>query len=133
MTPGRLEIPRERPRLPPMAAAGQSERTGGGDPRGTHSGRLLLRMPEELHAELSRASKHEGVSLNAYITSTLSSAVGWREGAPGRAPGAKRARRSAAAPQPPRRRSLELLLIANMAIVGIVGVLAVVLLIRTLR
>ncbi len=129
MTPGRLEIPRERPRLPPMAAAGQSERTGSGDPRGTHSGRLLLRMPEELHAELSRASKHEGVSLNAFITSTLSSAVGWREGAPG----AKRARRSAEAPQPPRRRSLELLLIANMAIVGIVGVLAVVLLIRTLR
>src|SRR3712207_3823311 len=41
------------------------------------SGRLLLRMPAELHAELARAAEREGVSLNAFITSSLASRVGW--------------------------------------------------------
>jgi hypothetical protein len=38
----------------------------------THSGRLLLRMPPALHADLARAAEREGVSLNAYITRVLS-------------------------------------------------------------
>jgi hypothetical protein len=133
MTPERLAVPPERPRLRRMAAAGEPERARSGDPRGTHSGRLLLRMPEELHAALSGASKREGVSLNAFITSTLASAVGWRDGAPRPASSGKRARGKSAAAQQPRRRGLELLLIANMAIVAGVGVLALVLLVRTLR
>jgi hypothetical protein len=36
----------------------------------------MLRMPESLHAELARAAKQEDVSLNRYITDTLSSAMG---------------------------------------------------------
>lgn len=40
-----------------------------------HSGRLLLRMPPELHSELARAAEREGSSLNAYITQTLSDAL----------------------------------------------------------
>lgn len=32
-----------------------------------HSGKLLVRMPKELHAELSEASKVQGVSLNQYV------------------------------------------------------------------
>ncbi len=40
----------------------------------SHSGRLLLRMPPALHAELARAAQREGVSLNAYITGALSDA-----------------------------------------------------------
>lgn len=43
-----------------------------------HSGRLLLRMPRTLHAELTRIAEREGVSLNQFITDALSSAVGWR-------------------------------------------------------
>jgi hypothetical protein len=39
---------------------------------GTHSGRLLLRMPPELHAELAQSAEREGSSLNAYITRILS-------------------------------------------------------------
>ena len=42
---------------------------------GTHSGRLLLRMPESLHAELAKSSQSEGVSLNTFITEVLASAV----------------------------------------------------------
>lgn len=37
----------------------------------SHSGRLLLRMPPELHAELAEAADREGQSLNAYITGVL--------------------------------------------------------------
>jgi RNA polymerase sigma-B factor len=57
------------------------------DPRtaATYSGRLMLRMPRSLHAELSRAAEREGVSLNQFIASSLegglaSSAVATDEG-----------------------------------------------------
>ena len=45
----------------------------------SHSGRLLLRMPPDLHSELARAAEAEGTSLNAYITQTLSGALGGEE------------------------------------------------------
>jgi antitoxin HicB len=49
-----------------------------------HSGKLLVRMPRSLHAELVRASEREGTSLNAYIVAALSASVAWRRpGAPG--------------------------------------------------
>ena len=44
----------------------------------SHSGRLLLRMPPELHADLARTAEREGVSLNAYITRVLTGADGGR-------------------------------------------------------
>ena len=44
----------------------------------SHSGRLLVRMPRSLHAELTRASEREGTSLNAYIVAVLSASVAWR-------------------------------------------------------
>jgi antitoxin HicB len=56
-----------------------------------HSGKLLVRMPRSLHAELVRASEREGTSLNAYIVAALASSVAWRrpggaaEPVPGRA------------------------------------------------
>jgi hypothetical protein len=40
------------------------------------SGRLLLRMPPNLHAELAQAAEREGISLNGYITSRLRESVG---------------------------------------------------------
>lgn len=85
-------------------------------------------MPEDLHAELSRASERQGMSLNAFITSTLAAAVGRKDAAPpGRQP-----KRTTPAAQPSRRRTLELLLVANLVVVGAVGVLAAVLLVRAL-
>jgi hypothetical protein len=41
----------------------------------SHSGRLLLRMPKQLHAELAARSDREGVSLNQWIVAALSRAA----------------------------------------------------------
>jgi RNA polymerase sigma-B factor len=42
----------------------------------SHSGRLLLRMPQSLHRELARAAESHQVSLNHFIASSLTRAVG---------------------------------------------------------
>jgi antitoxin HicB len=49
----------------------------------TPSGRLLLRMPRTLHAALTKAAERENVSLNQFITDSLASVVGWRQGPSG--------------------------------------------------
>ena len=92
---------------------------------GAHSGRLLLRMPESLHADLARASERAGMSLNAFITQTLSSAVQHRSKS---GPPPRSAQATARRP-----RGLDRLLIANLIVVGVVGVLAAVLLIQAIR
>lgn len=56
----------------PSAAVEAEERS-----KPAPSGRLLLRMPAELHAELARAAERDGVSLNGFITKALSARVGW--------------------------------------------------------
>ena len=38
----------------------------------SHSGRLLLRMPKSLHAQLAARSDRDGVSLNHWIVAALS-------------------------------------------------------------
>jgi len=81
----------------------------------SHSGKLLVRMPRSLHAELTRASEREGTSLNAYIVATLASAVAWRRDGAGpaasdRATGLSRA------------------LVANLVVLALVAVIAIVLL-----
>ena len=43
-----------------------------------HSGKVLLRMPRRLHAQLAQSAKQEDVSLNQYIVYVLSSAVSSR-------------------------------------------------------
>jgi antitoxin HicB len=98
-----------------------------------HSGRLLLRMPQSLHAELARAADTESISLNQFITTALASAVGWRNHA---APDSRRpvsassdASPSAAAggqARPPRSRSV--LLAANLIVLIVVAALAIALL-----
>jgi antitoxin HicB len=45
-----------------------------------YSGRFLLRIPTSLHAELARQAGREGVSLNQYVATVLSGAIGWRRG-----------------------------------------------------
>lgn len=44
-----------------------------------YSGKLLLRMPQSLHGELSQAAERDQVSLNAYITGLLAAAINWRQ------------------------------------------------------
>jgi RNA polymerase sigma-B factor len=94
----------------------------------THSGRLLVRMPPSLHAELARAAEHEGVSLNTFITNALAGAVGWRHGAAGDGPPAPAGPEDTGTPgAAPRWTSIALA--ANFAIVAVLAVLAIVLLV----
>ena len=48
------------------------------DPNAQHSGRLMLRMPHELHDKLSRLAAEQGVSLNQLAVALLSSGATWR-------------------------------------------------------
>jgi RNA polymerase sigma-B factor len=94
----------------------------------SHSGRLLVRMPQSLHAELARAAEREEVSLNQFITSSLSSAVGWRRDDPGEDPSS-----TTALPEAEGRSGLRLALVVNLVILGIVAAVAVILLIIALN
>jgi antitoxin HicB len=110
----------------------------------SHSGRLLLRMPRTLHADLTRASEREGVSLNQFITDVLAAAVAWR-GASGepvtprtprttlnQAPGVDSLIAEPSASRRARvRRSTSFVtaaLAANFVIVGIAGIVAIIVL-----
>jgi antitoxin HicB len=83
-----------------------------------HSGKLLVRMPRSLHAELVRASDREGTSLNAYIVAALSASVAWRRpGEPEQPTGA------------PAARGLSLALKANLVVLALAAAVAIALLI----
>ena len=87
----------------------------------THSGRLLLRMPRALHAQLAARSDSTGLSLNQYIVETLTRAL----------EGEGRADAPGGASAPPR--SLRLALIANAVVVALAAATCVVLLVVALR
>jgi antitoxin HicB len=44
-----------------------------------YSGRILVRMPKSLHADLSRRASIEGVSLNQFVITILARAVGFTD------------------------------------------------------
>jgi hypothetical protein len=83
------------------------------------SGRLLLRMPPDLHADLARAAEREGSSLNGYIIGRLTESVGQSEGE--RPP-------AATAPADRDDRLVTWLLVANVVAVGLAGLAAIVIL-----
>jgi antitoxin HicB len=109
-------------------------------PRGELSGRLLVRMPRTLHADLARAAAREQVSLNQFVTNALSTAVAWR--GPGEAPAVQAvvapAATEAVAPAPAapadptgppqQSRLLRYALVANFVLVAVAAVVAIVLL-----
>ena len=86
----------------------------------THSGRLLLRMPRELHAQLAARADAAGSSLNQYIVETLT------RGLEGAAP---------AATGDPRRvpRSLRVALLVNALVVALAAATCVALLLVAWR
>src|SRR4051794_26767854 len=90
-------------------------------PRSGLSGKLLVRMPRTLHADLARAASREQVSLNQFITGVLSAAVAWRAAAPTPPPA------TTDAPQPSR--LLRYALVADVVLVAVAAVVAVVLLV----
>jgi hypothetical protein len=92
--------------------------------RPSFSGRLLLRMPPALHAEVSRKAELERVSLNQFITTAVASAVGWNGDGEGT---------DAQTPQRISRRTLAIALAANLIVVGIAGAVALALLVAAWR
>jgi antitoxin HicB len=84
-----------------------------------HSGKLLVRMPRSLHAELVRASDREGTSLNAYIVAALSASVAWRR------PGERDESRAA----PAAGAGLSLALKANLIVIALAAAVAIALLV----
>jgi RNA polymerase sigma-B factor len=83
----------------------------------SHSGRLLLRMPPALHAQLARAAERSEVSLNQFITTSLASAVGSHgSGKPASAA------ETGAAAQPASGRSRALM--ANLVLLAVIAALA---------
>ena len=88
-----------------------------------YSGRILVRMPSELHEQLAQAAERAEVSLNRYVTQALSRTV-----APEEAAGT-----DGGAPPPRQERTLRLALATNFAIVVVAAVVAVVLLVLALQ
>jgi RNA polymerase sigma-B factor len=91
-----------------------------------YSGRILVRMPSELHAQLAQAAERDDVSLNRFVNNALSSTV---DGSGSRAAAAT------AQPEdhPTRARAIRLAAAANLAIVVIAGLAAVVLLVLAVQ
>lgn len=88
--------------------------TGPAEREKAPSGRLLLRMPPELHAKLARAAESQGTSLNGFITRALSARVGL--GDEGNAAAAARQDRS---------RLVLAALVANAIVIGLAAVAAI--------
>jgi predicted RNase H-like HicB family nuclease len=97
-------------------------------PAPRHSGKLLVRMPATLHDELAHAAEAEGVSLNQLITGVLASAVEWRS-----SDGRARATSASGGPTSDERRVTRLVLAANIAVVSLAAILAIVLLVAAWR
>lgn len=112
----------------------------------SHSGRLLLRMPQTLHGELTRFAEREQVSLNQFITDALAGAVGWRAPGETKRPAVQRLDEAAlheldedqltgepsSASRPRRRRSSRVatgVLAANFVLVAVAAVAAILVLI----
>lgn len=94
----------------------------------SHSGRLLLRMPSALHADLASAAEREGVSLNQLIVGLLSRSLAV-SGEDGRGAAAIGSEPAAGARES---RTLRLALAANLVVLVVAGAIAVVLLVVAL-
>jgi hypothetical protein len=107
-------------------------------PDSSHSGRLLLRMPQSLHRELARAAESRQVSLNSFITGSLTRAVGMPSGEEaGHAARGPRGEEGAVrgtngklvGSASSESRRVRLAIVANLIVVGFAGIAAVILLI----
>lgn len=87
----------------------------------THSGRLLLRMPRALHAQLAARADASGSSLNQYIVETLTAGLGQEHGT------------AVEAGERKVPRSLRFHLLANTVVVALAGATCVVLLVLAWR
>ena len=84
-------------------------------PKAAPSGRLLLRMPRTLHADLAQAAEREGTSLNQFITNALARTV-TREGEESAGEPASAAGQS---------RVIAAALVANAVVIGLAAIAAI--------
>ena len=89
------------------------------------SGRLLLRMPAALHAELAQAAERESVSLNQFITRALAGRIGWGAGADVDA--------APPAPTESRTKLIAVALVVNAIVIGLAAVAAIAVLVLAWR
>jgi RNA polymerase sigma-B factor len=94
--------------------------------QGGHSGRLLLRMPRTLHDDLADAAERADLSLNRFITDTLTAAIQGQPAAP-REGGERSGPSELEAREVPR--WLPAAIVANIVVVAVAAVVAVVLLV----
>jgi HicB-like protein involved in pilus formation len=113
-------VPRAGPYTRRMARATSVAPEGGRDPGEAprHSGRLLLRMPPELHGELAEQAEQSGLSLNQLITRLLAEGLAATREGRGRGPAS---------------RPLRIALAVNLALVAILAVASIVLVVVALR
>ncbi|MBV8432394.1 MAG: sigma-70 family RNA polymerase sigma factor, partial [Solirubrobacterales bacterium] len=106
-----------------QAKAGQPKRRAAAG----HSGRFLVRMPSDLHQQLTDAAEQEHVSLNRFITDALAASVSDESpGAPEPAPQAGPEEQSA-------RRRFRMLVAANIVVIVLAVLVAVALLVLALE
>lgn len=91
------------------------------------SGRLLLRMPAALHAELAQTAEREGVSLNQFITRALASRIGWGTGEDGEVAA------SSVSTEDRRSRLIAVALVANAIVIGLAAAAAIAVLVLAWR
>jgi RNA polymerase sigma-B factor len=126
----------EEPATKPVKAAAGGKPSA--KPAAGYSGRFLVRMSSDLHQQLAQAAERRQVSLNRLVTDALAQSVtGERPHEPQAEP--------AAAAEPPHpdedratasqdpRRTLRMVLAANLVLVVVAGTIAVVLLVLALQ
>jgi RNA polymerase sigma-B factor len=110
------------PREPGAAPASEAPRAAV-DGR---SGRLLLRLPRSLHADLADAAQREGIPLNTFIAGTLAAAVGWQDPEEGTTPPGTHA--PPAPPEPSATARPARLLLINAIVIGVAALVGIALL-----
>ncbi len=100
----------------------QAKRIEEGKP--AYSGRLLLRMPPELHAEVARKAELERTSLNQFITAAVADAVD------GNGAGTNGAHPQSALASP---RAITAALVVNFVVLTVAALTAVILLVLIWR
>ena len=126
---------------PSKPATGAVKASGGrppAKPASGYSGRFLVRMSGDLHQQLAQAAEREQVSLNRYVTEALAESVTVESPPaptppPVPAPQLSAHEERAAEPLRDPRRTLRMVLAANVVVVVLAATVAVVLLVLALQ
>lgn len=124
----------EEPETRPAKASGAGKPSA--KPAAGYSGRFLVRMSGDLHQQLARAAEREQVSLNRFVTDALAESVSDEPPeAPAAVPAAEppRPAHEPSATERDPRRTLRVVLAANLVLVVLAGTIAVVLLVLALQ